>query len=341
MLIRASLFGKLNDGRPVKEFMITNDEGFSISILEYGAVIRFVKYAGQTPDCNVVLGFDTLKEYENDSSYVGCIIGRVANRIENGEVKINGKSYSLNKNFGNHTLHGGSIGWNKQLWVGNYYRTPDGAVVELKYFSNDGEEGFPGNIQATVRYSLNNKNEVKISFEAQANTPTLINLTQHTYFNLSGKLHHQMNDQLIKVDAQKILQTNSEKISSGKLLNCHDCHLDLSELKPLSSYLLKHKNGIDNFFVSNSRNMIKPVAKLIDPSSHRQLEVFSDAEGMQIYTGEVLVESQEKYEPSKFYGICLESHNFPYCSASENLSLMCIPGIGYRQNTVWRFSKVI
>lgn len=338
--IRCREFGKLEDGRSVNEFILVNKNGFSVGIIEFGAIIRFIRYPGPGEFNDVVLGFDDLKSYVDDQYYIGCIIGRVANRIRDGEVLLNNSVCKISTNLGKHSLHGGKKGWNKQFWHGSQIIGHDFTGVELAYISPDGEEGFPGKVNVKIRYILNNLNGLTIEYEAKSDKQTIVNLTQHSYFNLSGKLDNKINNQYIRVNADKILETNAEKIPTGNLVLASQSNLDLKKSQKLGDVFSQCKNGIDHYFVANFLQANKPVAILEDKENNRCLEVFTDASGLQVYTGQYLPDlyGKNKTEFGSFCGICLETHEFPYNRHQSNETIVLNPAKIYRQITVWKFS---
>ncbi len=333
-------FGKLHDGSVVREFTIININGFSVSIIEFGAIIRTIKYPGNDLHNDVVLGFDTLEEYIDDKYYIGCIIGRVANRIKNGEVQIKGFKYKINTNLGNHTLHGGIKGWDKKVWVGKAIESNIGMGVELYLVSPDGDEGFPGNVTATVSYILTDENELIIDYSASSDLPTLINMTQHSYFNLSGHADHKIGEHFIKINAAKIYETDSDKIPTGKLISVCDLNLCLQDAQKLGDIIEQDKEGIDHYFVGNVVQTDEPIAILMDNKTNRRLEVFTDALGLQVYTGQFLPDFVGKNSiiSGEFSGICLETQNLPYTNSNDNIGITFDSGEKYQQKTIWKFS---
>ena len=207
------------DNQPITLYTLKNDRGFQMSCIDYGCIITEVV----TPDRdgkleNVVLGFDTLKEYESDANFFGAMIGRFSGRIKEGSFTLDGENYQLDRNSNGHNLHGGPGGFHSVLWDSKVIESDDEAIVEFTYVSRDGEEGFPGNLTMTVRYTLkNDSNQLVISYSGKSDKTTLLNVTNHSYFNLSGNLKRTILDHELTMKSEYYLELDGELLPTGKL----------------------------------------------------------------------------------------------------------------------------
>lgn len=348
--IKKTQYGKMPDGAVIYAFTLSNAGGMQATIINYGGVVVSLK----VPDRNgamadVVLGHDSLADYQADrKTYFGALIGRYANRIGNAQFKLDGKAYHLPKNDGNNSLHGGNEGFNRRVWTPR--ELPDGAL-ELSYFSKDGEEGYPGNLKATVVYRLNASNTLRIEYSATTDKDTVVNLTNHSYFNLHGSgegdiLHH-----LIELNANQFTPIDSGLIPTGELRNVAGTPFDFRKPMAAATHInsndeqIKLGKGYDMNFVINhvAGGGLTRAARVTDPQSGRVLEVWTDQPGVQFYTGNFL-DGTVKGKGGKAYpqhaGLCLETQHFPDSPNKPSFpSAVLKPGQTYKTATEWRFSR--
>lgn len=313
----SSPFGNLSDGRPAHLITLKNQSGAIAKITNYGAALvelwmpdRNGKFA------NVILGYDNLNDYESHTACFGATIGRFANRIANGKFSLNQQEYQLSINTPPHHLHGGHKGWNQQIWEFKDLKMESGAGVELTYFSKDGEEGYPGNLEIAVRYILTEQNQLAIEYEAVSDQDTIINPTNHAYFNLNGAeniLEHEL-----EINSEKITINNATHVPNGCFLKVENTPFDFQESTPIGQQLsTPHrflKDGFDhNFAINDYDGFIKPAATLYEPTSGRCLTVLTAMPGLQLYTGNGLNETKKSENTffEKYAGVCLETQFFP------------------------------
>lgn len=346
MPISEQAFGRLPDGREVTCYTLQNGK-LAASILDYGGILQSLKIpdrAGNTAD--VVLGFDTLEPYAGEHPYFGALIGRYANRIAEGKFSLNGKSYQLACNNGPHHLHGGKQGFDRKLWEAEMRASEQEPQLVLRYLSADGEEGYPGNLQVEVTYTLTEQ-ALKIDYLATTDAPTIINLTNHSYFNLAGKgdiLDHQIRlyaDDYLPVDEHLIPEEFSAWVAGTAM--------DLRELKPIREYLQKEDEQLDRANGGFDHCWIRVrqpdkagfVAELAEPESGRSISVFTTQPGIQFYTGNFLdgtLKGKQGRVYEKHAGLCLETQHYP--DSPNHLafpSTVLNPGETYRQSTTYQF----
>ena len=332
-------------GNEIDLYTLTNDNGITICISSYGAIITSI----QTPDRygvagEIALGFDSAEGYMNDvyinnCPFFGAIAGRYANRIANGEFSIDSRIYRLAKNNHGNSLHGGIKGFDKQLWKGKTISGDDYIGVELTYFSPHLEEGYPGNLSVTVTYKLNNSNELAIAFSASTDQKTVLNLTNHTYFNLSG-CRKPITSHKLTIFSRQMLETE-KLIPTGKFLDISETAYDFSKSKTIGRDIDSLPFGYDNSYVlENIKDVISKVALLQDEESGRYLEIFTDEPSLQLYTGfyipEVTGHKGMKY--GKYMGVALETQHFPDSpNQPEFPSTLLRPGETFESKTIFSF----
>jgi len=332
-------------GNEIDLYTLTNDNGITICISSYGAIITSI----QTPDRygvagEIALGFDSAEGYMNDvyinnCPFFGAIAGRYANRIANGEFSIDGRIYRLAKNNHGNSLHGGIKGFDKQLWKGKTISGDDYIGVELTYFSPHLEEGYPGNLSVTVTYKLNNSNELAIAFSASTDQKTVLNLTNHTYFNLSG-CRKPITGHKLTIFSRQMLEAE-KLIPTGKFLDISETAYDFSKSKTIGRDIDSLPFGYDNSYVlENIKGVISKVALLQDEESGRYLEIFTDEPSLQLYTGfyipEVTGHKGIKY--GKYMGVALETQHFPDSpNQPEFPSTLLRPGETFESKTIFSF----
>jgi len=315
-------------------YTLSNAFGFEVSITDYGGAITSLK----APDRHgtfgdIVLGFKTLEEYVHNRRYFGALIGRHANRIANGKFSLNGVEYQLPKNNGANHLHGGFKGFDKRVWNVR----EDGNSLHLSYFSKDGEENYPGNLEALVDFTLLD-NELQLDYHATTDRDTIVNLTNHSYFNLRGVgtiLEHELT-----LNAESFTPVTEDLIPTGKIRAVAGTPMDFRKGKAIGSDI--HHGGYDhNFVLNNWDGSLKFAARLYEPVSGRVLEILTTDAGMQFYSGNFLdgsLTGKNGVVYEKYAGLCLEPQHFPDAPNHPNFpSTVLRPGEAYHQTTVYRF----
>lgn len=318
-----STYGKLSDGQEVQKITLVNKQGMTVELSSLGAGIVSVKTAdkdGQFAD--VALGYDNVPAWEKHGTYKGVTVGRYANRIAKGQFSLDGKDYSLVTNNGPNHLHGGTKGFNAYVWATKTFTNDSESGVIFTRTSPDGEEGYPGTVEATVIYTLTDDNELKIEMKATTDKSTLINLCNHAYWNLSGDGgQSSIEDHQLKIHADYFLPVDETAIPTGELRAVKGTPFDFSAVKTIADDIaqentqLKYGKGYDHCYVVNGQqNKLRPVAILIDPKSGRQMELISNQPGVQLYTGNWLDGSGPGKGAVNYKdraGVALETQNFP------------------------------
>lgn len=339
-------FGKTPDGSEVYLYTLKNQNGMTAEVINYGGIIVSLNVPdsqGKTED--VVLGCGSLEDYMTMSPFFGAIIGRHGNRIENAQFELSGKVYKVLKNDGNNHLHGGAKGFDKVVWkvVEN-----DSNRIKLFYHSPDGEEGYPGNLDVTVTYTLTDENEIIMDYQAQSDQDTVINLTNHTYFNLSGHSSGNIVDHELKVYADKFTVNNEECIPTGEILDVAGTPMDFREFKPFkpglmsSDWHIQCGKGYDhNFVLKVSGQKPELCAEVYDPQSGRKMQVYTTKPGVQLYTGNhvhdgIIGKGGVHYQ--KWSGFCLETQFFPNAMKHKHFpSPVLKAGETYHHITTYKF----
>ena len=348
--IKKQSFGKTVDGNEVHQYILKNKKGMEISVINYGGIITSWKAKDRDGIYqDIVLGFDNIYDYETKNPYFGALIGRYGNRIAKGKFSIDDKNYNLATNNDVNHLHGGFKGFDKVLWDVDEILGDSSASLVLKYMSSDMEEGYPGNLNVKVIYTLNNNDELSVIYEADTDKTTIVNLTQHSYFNLSGDFNQDISNHDLKINADSFLPVDSTLIPTGEIRDVIETPFDFLQPKKvgrdieINNEQLNFGNGYDHCWVLNNYgDGVRFVASAYDDSSGRLLEVYSDQPGIQFYSGNFLDGSlKSKYEGNYDFrsGFCLETQNFPN-SPNENsfTSPLLKPGKKYLSETIFRFS---
>ncbi|HEV2488461.1 MAG TPA: aldose epimerase family protein [Candidatus Acidoferrales bacterium] len=343
-------FGKAADGADVNLYVLTNKRGVEVAITTYGGRVVSLK----VPDRNgkigdVVLGYDNLDGYLKDTAYFGAIAGRYANRIAHGKFELNGKTYTLPQNDGQNSLHGGFQGFDKRVWTAKEVSTPEAEALELTYLSKDGEEGYPGNLTAVVTYTLTESNELRIDYRATSDKDTIINLTNHSYFNLAGEGTGNILDEELKINADKFTPIDATFIPTGELRSVAGTPFDFRKPTAIGARIgqddeqLKLGKGYDHNFVLNRRGKTGLVlaAQVYDKKSGRELEVWTTQPGVQFYSGNFLdgsIHGKGGVAYGHRYGFCLETQHFPDSPNHANFpSAVLKAGAHYHETTVFKF----
>lgn len=345
-------FGKTADGQAVDLYTLTNPNGLEAAITNYGGIVVRLK----TPDRNgqladVVLGFDTLDDYLKGHPYFGAIIGRYGNRIAKGRFQLNGVEYKLAVNNGENHLHGGLKGFDKVVWNARDVSTAEAPALELTYTSKDGEEGYPGTLHVTVVYTLTPANELKIDYAATTDKDTIVNLTNHSYFNLAGQGEGDILGHELMINASRFTPVDAGLIPTGELRSVEGTPFDFRKPVAIGARInqddqqLKYGNGYDhNFVLDRTGDGLVLAARVTEPKSGRVMEVYTTEPGIQFYSGNFL-DGSNKGKGGKIYqrryGFCLETQHFPDSPNKPNFpSTVLRPGAKYQSTTVYRFPPV-
>ena len=344
-------FGAMPDGQIATLYTLRNASGAQVQITNYGGIVNAIR----VPDKNgargdVALGFPTLDGYLHDKAgtYFGALVGRYANRIAKGRFTLDGKNYKLATNNGVNHLHGGVRGFDKQLWKAKTMMLKNGPALELTLFSPAGQEGYPGNLNVRVRYTWENDNALRIVYHAVTDAPTVVNLTNHTYFNLRGAGLSTILDHQVRLNADRYTPIDATSIPLGKLAPVAATPFDFRAFHSIGERIgadnaqLKNGQGYDHNFVLNGKSgQLRRAATVYEPVSGREMRVETTEPGIQLYTGNFLNGMKGKY--GRVYprrsGFCLEAQTFPDSPNHANFpSATLRPGQTYQQTTVYRFS---
>lgn len=345
-------FGQV-DGRTVQLYTLTNDRGMRISITNLGGIITEIVVPDREGKMgDVTLGFNTAEEYAAGHPFFGAIAGRYANRIAGGKFTLDGKEYTLAKNNGENHLHGGIKGLDKQIWQAEAKTTPEGPSLVLTLTSPDGDEGYPGNLSMTVTYLLTANNGIEMRYAATTDKPTVINLTNHAYFNLAGEGSATILDHTIRIDAERFVPTDAGGIPTGIApvegtpLDFREPHAIGERVNGTHEQLVNGKGYDHTFIVRDAKGSdLKEVAEVVEPKSGRRLKVLTTEPGLQFYIGNYL-DGSVTGKAGKPYvyrsGLCLEAQVFPDSPNSFGkipgfTSARLNPGETYRQTTVYQF----
>src|ERR1035437_9578052 len=348
--IRKDSSGKTADGKPVAIYTLTNSKGIEARIITYGGAVVSLR----VPDRNgklgdVVLGFDSVADYEKHTSYFGALIGRYGNRIGKGTFTLDGNVYSLAVNNGVNHLHGGLRGFDKVVWDARPSTGSAGASLDLTYFSRDGEEGYPGNLTVKVVYTLTEENELKIVYSASTDKPAVVNLTHHSYFNLDCAGSGSILDHLLTLNAGRFPPTDDGSIPTGELRAVKGTPFDFTKPTEIGSRIapadqqLKFGSGYDhNWVLDKAGNTLGLAATVFELVSGRVMEVFTTEPGLQFYSGNFLdgsIPGKSGQEYPKRSGFCLEAQHFPDSPNKPMFpSTVLKPGQKYSQTTISKFS---
>jgi aldose 1-epimerase len=336
-------FGKTADGREVSIYALTNSKGLRARITNFGAALVSLHVPdGDGNLGDVTLGFDTVEGYEQQSTYIGVTAGRYANRIGAGKFTLDGTEYTLATNNGPNHLHGGNTGFDKVLWdTREVVAADEAAWVKMTYLSADGEEGYPGNLQCSVTYTLTNNDELRISYEGTTDKKTVVNLTNHTYWNLAGKgdiLKHEL-----MLNAERFTLIDTTLIPTGIVASVKDTPLDFSRPKAMGARMHQIGLGYDhNYVLAGETGEMKLCARVHEPTSGRVMELHTTEPGVQLYTGNyldgtVIGKGGQAYE--KHAGFCLETQHWPDSPNKPDFpSVVLEPGQTYTSQTTHRFT---
>jgi aldose 1-epimerase len=351
--IESQPFGQTQEGTPVDLYTLTNANGVEVRATNYGGIIvslRVPDKQGQFED--VVLGYDSLAGYLDETPYFGAIIGRYGNRIGGAQFTLDGQTYQLATNDGRNHLHGGVKGLDKVVWQAEPFEDENGVGLVFTYTSPDGEEGYPGTLNVTVTYTLTNDNELIFDYEATTDKATPVNLTQHTYFNLAGDGEGDILDHQMMINADAFTPVDSTLIPTGELRSVEGTPFDFRQPTAIGARInqdteqLRFGRGYDHNFVlardTASADALVLAARVTEPTSGRVMEVYSTEPGVQFYSGNFLdgsITGKNGHVYEHRTGFCLETQHFPNSPNQPDFpSTILRPGETYRSRTVYAFS---
>ncbi|WP_443172860.1 aldose epimerase family protein [Nonomuraea sp. KM90] len=345
-------FGILPNGKKIDIYTLRNSGGMRVKILTYGGILQSI----EVPDirdrfANVTLGFDNLSDYVKKSPYFGCITGRYANRVAKGRFTLDGRTYRLATNDGPNHLHGGTKGFDKRVWKADPFKRRGSVGLTLTHTSPNGEEGYPGTLRTKVVYTLTDDNQIRMDYSATTSRPTIVNLTNHAYFNLRGEGNGRILGHELQINASRYTPVDKTLIPTGKIARLGGTPLDFREPTAIGDRIdsknqqIVRGGGYDHNYVLDSRGRgLAPAARVVEPESGRVLEVITDQPGLQFYSGNFL-DGTLRGTSGRLYpkrsGFALESQHFPDSPNHENFpSTVLRPGDVYRTTTIYAFSTV-
>ncbi|MCH9653137.1 MAG: galactose mutarotase [Planctomycetes bacterium] len=339
LAVQSEPYGTTADGQEIDQFLLSNDKGMSVNIINFGAIVTALYLpdrAGKSE--NITLGFNSLAEYEKKGPYFGAICGRYANRIAEGKFSLDGKEYQLAQNNPPSHLHGGEQGFDKKVWAAEIFSEKDEVGVRLNYVSPDGEEGYPGKLTLRVAYSLNNDNEFKIDYTATCDQATPINVTNHCYWNLAGT--GDVLDHELVLNCDRYLPVSGHAIPTGELAAVKETPMDFTSAHKIGERIAQVEGGYDHCWVVNSAEKQPALcARVKDPQSGRIMEISTTEPGVQFYTGNFLDGTEASGGYKKHGGFCLETQHFPNSpNQPEFPNTILKPGKVYEQTTIHKFS---
>ena len=345
--VMAKNFQTIHNGKEIKLFTLKNQQGMIVQLTNYGGKLVSIIVPDRDGNlADVCLGYESAEDYLNGIASLGATMGRVTNRIANAQFTLDGVTYQLAKNNGEHTIHGGASGFRYKVWDAKQL---DDQNVELSYFSEDGEEGFPGNLTLKVLFSVTNDNELKLIYHATTDKPTVINFTNHAFFNLVGAGNGDILDHELRVNAEEFTPVDETAIPTGEIRDVAGTPLDFREFTRVGDRIdadydqLKYVGGYDhNYVINKDGDALAMAALLYEPVSGRVMEVKTTEPGIQVYTANSL-SGEDVGKGGKAYGkwssICLETQHFPDSPNHPNFpSTVLTPGEDHISTTIYRFS---
>lgn len=350
--VKVEPFERLSDDQLVKVYTLTNSQGLELRAMNYGGIILSLR----VPDRNgtledIVLGYDSLAEYVEESPYFGAIIGRYGNRIDDGEFELDGKTYTLATNNGPNHLHGGTKGFDKRYWEGESFVDDHGVGIIFSYTSPYGEEGYPGTLDAEVTYRLTDDNQLIVSYKATTTEATPVNLTQHSYFNLAGHGSGDVLDHELMINADRFTPVDSTLIPTGERRPVEGTPFDFTSPTPVGARIdadnpqIKHGLGYDHNFILNrddaGKDSLALAARVYEPESGRVMSVHTTEPGLQFYSGNFLdgsLTGKDEVTYEQRAGFCLETQHFPNSPNEPTFpSTILRPGETYHSRTIFTF----
>ncbi|AUS07375.1 aldose epimerase family protein [Pseudotamlana carrageenivorans] len=349
LTIEKSKFGVMPDSTIIDQFTLKNTNGVTLNVITYGGRITSLKVPNKNGAFeNVVLGFDNLEDYLKDNPFFGALIGRFGNRIAKGKFTLNGNEYTLATNDGPNHLHGGVDGFDRVVWTAEPIEDEEESSLKLTYLSKDGEEGYPGNLEVTVVYTLTKDNALEVSYKATTDKATVVNLTQHAYFNLTGDFTKDILDHEVVINADAYLPVDATLIPTGVIKNVEGTPFDFRKAKTIGKDITTQNEqlilgkGYDHCWVLNGeKDSMRQVASAYDKASGRLMEIYTDEPGIQFYTGNFLDGTLPMPEGGTYghrTGFCLETQHFPDAPNQKNFpSVVLNPGETYTTKTTFKF----
>jgi len=338
-------FGKTPEGREVNLYTLTNTNGLRAKITNYGAILVSLEVPDRDGNlADITLGFDALEGYLAGHPYFGATVGRYANRIGKARFMLDGVEYELAANNGENHLHGGIKGFDKVVWrPEDLWANDNEALLKMSYISEDDEEGYPGNLACTVTYTLTKDDELKISYEAETDKTTVVNLTNHSYFNLAGQGNGDILGHELTLNADRYTPVDEGLIPTGEIRSVKDSPMDFTLPMTIGSRIEQVGDGYDHNYVLNSGGgTLALAARVYEPTSGRVMEIYTTEPGVQLYTGNFLdgsLTGKGGKVYKKHYAFCLETQHFPDSPNKPNFpSVVLLPGQKYTTVTVHKFS---
>lgn len=346
LAVQSEPYGTMSSGEEVVHYSLMNRHGMQVGLINLGGIITAVVVPDRNgQNANVTLHFDDFAGYQVNGSYFGGLCGRYANRIAQGKFTLDGTEYSLATNNGPNHLHGGNDSFIRKVWRHEQVKTDDAVGVKFTYVSADGEEGYPGELTVRVTYSLNDANELKIDYEATTDKTTVLNLTNHAYWNLAGAANGTVLDQELTLFCDQYLPVDETSIPTGELASVKGTPMDFISPHKIGERIAEPVNGgggYDHCYVVNGKiGALRPAAKIVDAASGRMMEISTTEPGIQLYTGNHLQGTPATGNAPKHGAFCLEAQHFPDSpNRPEFPTTVLKPGEVYRQTTVHKFSVV-
>lgn len=350
MNLKKDKYGTTPNDESVHLYTLSNNNGMVVKITNYGGIITAILVPDQNGKrTDVVLGFDRFEGYLGDSPYFGCLVGRFANRIANGEFQLDDAVFTVAQNDGQNHLHGGLQGFDKVVWQAEPFTATAEVGLKLSYRSRDGEEGYPGDLGVHVTYTLANDNALRIDYQATSSKPTIVNLTNHTYFNLAGGGN--ILDHEISINAKQFTAIDETLIPTGELRAVAGTPLDFTHPTRIGAMIdhnddqLRFAGGYDhNWVLDKEAGALALVAAVTEPSSGRRLETYTTQPGLQFYSGNFLdgtIVGKQGVAYGKRSGFCLETQHFPDSPNQAHFpSTTLIPGEAFQETTIYKFFVV-
>lgn len=350
LAITKSEFGKTEDSTSIEQYTLKNANGVEMDVITYGGRITSLKVPNKDGKLeNVVLGFDNIEDYQKDNPFFGALIGRYGNRIAKGKFTLNGEEFTLATNDGSNHLHGGVNGFDRVVWTATPVEGTEDSTLKLTYTSKDGEEGYPGNLEVTVTYTLTKDNAVEVAYEATTDKATVVNLTQHAYFNLTGDFSKDILNHDVVINADAFLPVDETLIPTGEIRKVEGTPFNFNSSKKIGKEInadneqLKRGKGYDHCWVLNGeKGDMRFVASAYDETSGRFMEISTEEPAIQFYTGNFLDGTLPMVNGGKYAhrtGFCLETQHYPDSPNQDNFpSTVLNPGNTYKTKTTFKFS---
>ena len=343
MPIQKQPFGQTPDGIPVDIYTLTNANGLKATITNLGGILVSLEAPDRTGAlADITLGYDTLEPYLKDACYFGATVGRYANRIARGKFTLNGVEHKLATNDGDNHLHGGTIGYNRVVWAAHEVTTADAVGLKLTYLSPDGEEGYPGNLDCTVTYTLTDANELRIDYSAQTDKPTVVNLTHHSYFNLAGQGTPDILSHELTLHADRYTPVDGELVPTSELRPVKGSPFDFTKATNIGARIAQVPGGYDhNYVLNDSSPKLSHAATAHDPTTGRIMEIHTTEPAIQFYSGNFLDGSVTGKAGRKYrqhHGFCLETQHYPDSPNHPDFPTTTLnPGRQYSHTIIHKF----